>query len=693
MSVRQTLFQGDMMRHFAVLIVMASATMAASQITKHLPIAKQTGVRAVSESSLRWFPQIQPSFRIGAPTPRNPQFPNPPIEEPNSLPVGLNSNTIERVKPGPLFPGITATGWVPADPNIAVGPNHVVQVVNTDIAWFDKATGAKQFQVGMEPIAGPTEGFFESLNPFPFVFDPKCFYDKNTNRFFVVALELDDASQTSKALVAVSDDSNPNGTWFKYRFEAKLTVSGNASWMDYPGFGCNKDAIVVTGNMFGFTTGFPGVQAIVIPKAPLLTGGAATASQILIPNVRTVQVCHTFDAALDKIYMISQANTTNALTLYAVVNPGGSPTISQANVSIPSWTPASIDPISAGGRTFDSFDGRLFEADYRAGRVVTTHHVAVSPTDNRNMVRWYEVNTNNFPASMPTLSQSGNVIGASGQHFHMPGIGVNSAGDIALVFTRSSSTIVADVMVCGRLITDAPGFMSAPNLVKNSAGPTYGNTGFNRWGDYFSMEVDPTDDLTFWSVAMLGQSNGNWTTEISKMTISDIDPIGSFIDHNATAMNIYVDPVTNPATQGQGLVGALANVFTSDNLYASMNSVSVPRVGHVAAYEFTYQTDTSKGTPKGIVVRTETSAPTGVTGMVWLYDWNTGKYVQFASFSLKANVDVKYDATAAAPFARFVSPTGLVKAVVRGLSPQKTGRGNPIAFTYKADVATLRVRY
>ncbi len=683
------------MRLFATILLSSSMAFAYGQITRHVPVATQKGVRAVSESSFRWFPQIQPTFRIGAPTPRNPQFPTPPIEEPNTLPVGTNSDTIERGAVQARFPGITATGWTPADPNIAVGPGHVVQVVNTDIAWFDKNTGVKQFQVGMEPLPGAAEGFFESLNPFQFVFDPKCFYDRNTNRFFVVALELDDATQTSKALVAVSDDSDPNGTWHKYRFEAKLTVNGNASWMDYPGFGCNKDAIVVCGNMFGFTSGFPGVQAIVVPKTPLLSGAPASANQILLAGNRSAQVCHTFDPTVDKIYMVSQANTTSSLTLYAVTNLTGTPAISQANLTIPSWTPSSVNPISTSGHAFDRFDGRLFEADYRAGKIVTTHHVAVSPGDNRNMVRWYEINTNGFPNAPPSLAQSGNVIGTSGQHFHMPGIGVNSVGDIALVYTRSSASIVADIVVSGRLIGDAPGFMSAPQLVKSSLGPTYGSPGGNRWGDYFAMEVDPVDELTFWNVAMLGQANGNWTTEISKMTISDINPGGSFIDHEATAMGIYVDPFTNPATQGVGLAGALGDVFTSNNVYASLGSVNISKVGQVAAYEFTYQTDRSRGNPKGIVVRTESSVPTTLTGMVWLWDWNAGKYVQFSSFSVKPGSDVKNDATAPAPLPRFVSSTGEVKVVVRGLSPQRSGRniGVPLPFAYKLDVATLRVRY
>jgi hypothetical protein len=46
------------------------------------------------------------------------------------------------------FGGIGANGYIPPDPNIAVGPNHIVQTVNSEFAVFDK-TGS-----GI-PLSGP----------------------------------------------------------------------------------------------------------------------------------------------------------------------------------------------------------------------------------------------------------------------------------------------------------------------------------------------------------------------------------------------------------------------------------------------------------------------------------------------------------------------------------------------------------
>src|SRR6266478_42163 len=43
------------------------------------------------------------------------------------------------VKTAKGFPGIGANGYIPPDPNIAVGLSYIVQVVNSQIAVYDKS--------------------------------------------------------------------------------------------------------------------------------------------------------------------------------------------------------------------------------------------------------------------------------------------------------------------------------------------------------------------------------------------------------------------------------------------------------------------------------------------------------------------------------------------------------------------------
>jgi hypothetical protein len=39
----------------------------------------------------------------------------------------------------PHFPGVGANGFAPGDPNLAVGPNHIVQIVNAEYAVYNKS--------------------------------------------------------------------------------------------------------------------------------------------------------------------------------------------------------------------------------------------------------------------------------------------------------------------------------------------------------------------------------------------------------------------------------------------------------------------------------------------------------------------------------------------------------------------------
>jgi len=188
------------------------------------------------------------------------------------------------------FAGVGATGWYPPDPSMAIGPNHILECVNSTVAWYTRA-GTQQVQ----QTAGT---FFSGVAQTSFIFDPKCFYDRFNQRFVVMFVEKDDASTISNVLIAVSDDSDPNGTWYRYRFDAKYTKSstGASYWLDYPGFGYTQGAYIVTGNMFGFVSGFAGVQFMVIPNLPLLTGQPATVTSFIDGSGASAQVAEAVDA-------------------------------------------------------------------------------------------------------------------------------------------------------------------------------------------------------------------------------------------------------------------------------------------------------------------------------------------------------------------------------------------------------------
>ncbi len=448
--------------------------------------------------------QIDTSVSVMPKRPSNPVAPPDFAAAPNELKAG-GLLTEGRLGPKEEWPAVGATGWYPPDPDLAVGLNHVVVVVNSTIAFFSK-DGAKQYQ----QTAGT---FFSGMGAGTFIFDPKCFYDRIHNRFVVVFLEQDDATETSKLLFAVSDDGDPNGTWYRYRIEAKLIVNNTAYWLDYPGFGYNKDAYVVSGNMFGFASSWAGVQFVVIRSAEVLSGQPAQTVRLRDSTGASVQMAEVIDATNPYVFGVSRSSTAS-MRLYAVMSPGtASPSITYRDVTVPSNSSPTGDSPSTNGRYLDTIDGRVFNAVWRGNRLVTGHN----STSGNNVARWYEFDTGTWPASgLPSLVQAG-MVSSPALHYFTPAINKNAAGSIAMLFTASSTTVTANVMMAGRLAGDPAGTMGAPSALQVSAGTNYTQ---NRWGDYFGVDVDPADDTTFYGIGEWVSSTNGWTTSVYTWTVA-----------------------------------------------------------------------------------------------------------------------------------------------------------------------------
>jgi hypothetical protein len=480
----------------------AQKTNATTQLLPERTIAK-TVASSIDTNNI--FVQIDETYNYQPRWPENPvNRIDPPLVSNNLRAGGMFTQQAGTL--GGLFPAIGATGWTPADPDIAVGPNHILATVNSSIAWFDK-TGTKLFQQ-------TAQTFFAGMGAGSFQFDPKCFYDRVNQRYVMVFLEQSGSPQTSKLLVAISDDNNPAGTWHRYRLEAMLNIGGQNFWLDYPGFGYNKDAYVVTGNMFGFSNGFGGVQFVVIPKTPLLTGAPVTTTSFRHAGGASAQVAEMISNSVPNIYAVSR-NGGSAVTLYSVNTPGGTPTINFTSVTVPPNSGPGMDAQSTSGNFLDSIDGRVFNATWRDGKLVTAHNIQSGSFLGS---RWYQLNTNGYPSSAPTLGQSGNLTSAS-QHFFCPAISVNAYGDISAGFTGSSTSITANLLFSGRTVIDAAGTMGAAQLLESSSGNNY-NQG--RWGDYFGVDVDPVDDMSFWGIGMTVAANNSWRTSIFKWRIAPL---------------------------------------------------------------------------------------------------------------------------------------------------------------------------
>jgi len=127
-------------------------------------------------------------------------------------------------------------------------------------------------------------------------------------------------------------------------------------------------------------------------------------------------------------------------------------------------------------------------------------------------VRWYEIHN---PETSPTVFQSG-TFAPDSQYRWMPAIAMDANQDIAVGYSVSGAGAgqYPSIAYAGRVPTDAAGTLESEVVLKAGAGSQ--SSGHNRWGDYSSLAIDPTDDCTFWFAEEYEKATGgfNWSTAI-----------------------------------------------------------------------------------------------------------------------------------------------------------------------------------
>ena len=432
-----------------------------------------------------------------------------PAPEGDGPPNMLRAGTVGETRNNPSniwgFEGIEQTPWTPPDPTIAVGPNHVLVTVNMAIAWYDKETGSEEFSAYLDSTGSP--GFFEDIGAGTFTFDPKCFYDPIEERFVVLALEHYNDTDESWITLAISDDSDPNGVWYKYRTWSIIENGSETHWVDYPGFGFDQNAFYVTGNLFGQGdgSGWGGVLYRVFEKAPLLTGDDAVIHDVRKGGHVSMQ-CAQHYGDNPAAFFVGRRNSTELRVTR--IEDHTNPVVSSADCAVPAQEPPSSDAPNPGG-LLDTLDGRIMNAHWRDGHLYTAH--AIANGSNATFSRWYDIDVST--PSAPNLVQSGNVSLLTGDTY-FPAIAANMHGDIGLALGHCDNAVMPNVRVTGRSADDPLGTMGSPTLTSQG---THGADG--RYGDYFDLTVDPVDDTTFWYVAEYSRDFG-WQTYIGRFEIT-----------------------------------------------------------------------------------------------------------------------------------------------------------------------------
>jgi hypothetical protein len=421
---------------------------------------------------------------------------------------------------------------IPPDTMGAAGPDHLVSLLNSDFGVFDKATGLLPNQkISLQSFWGSLGTDPEEPANFPF--DPKILYDQHSERFIAITLGGTNAPD-SWIMLAVSSTSNPTGTWDKWAIDADLdnNVQTN-NFADFPGLGVDAFNVYITANMFdGINWQYSKVW--VIPKAQLLTNPGPTITSFeffppLLPGSDfTMQPAHTFGSAPVEYFLFEGA--ANRLSMAWMDNTSGAPVWHPpVQVLVASYVSSnSLPPARQFGNDngIHTLDTRLLNVVYRNGALWTVHTVQSTGT-TKTEVAWYKID----PAEGKFSAQGR--ISDPARWYYYPSIGVNQDDVAAIGFSGSSAREYAGGYYT--IVRPSSGTADPVSLLKPGEAPYYktgqtlgvpGGGTKNRWGDYSATVVDPTDDVTFWTLQEYAESSvagvSQWGTWWGKFHPSDV---------------------------------------------------------------------------------------------------------------------------------------------------------------------------
>jgi hypothetical protein len=461
-----------------------------------------------------------------------PEFPDPvrPFKafEPDPVLQNLADHPQRMVGAtiGLNFDGISNTGFVPPDTNASVGSTQVVETVNTSYQVFNKATGASVFgPVDMGTIFSGFSNCAADGN----LSDPVVLYDKAANRWVISILAFNGSFSQNDECVAVSKTSDATGAYNRYDFNF------HGDLPDYQKTAVWSDAYYSSYNIFPGGGFFTGAEVCAFDRSKMLTGASATS----ICFKRTASDFSFLPSDLDgatpppagrpDFFLELDQTSFTKLDLFqfhvASFSPPSATFTGPTQITIPVWSQlcgGSRSCISEppGGEKVDSLGDRLMHRfAYRnfAGheRLVATH--SVDTGGSIAGVRWYLLAR---PMS-PVLAQSGTIKEGTNTSIWMGSIGQDKVGDIAVGFSESSTSIKPSVQFTGRIHSDPLGTMeSIATIVAGTGVQTFG---FNRWGDYSSMSIDPSDDCTFWYAQEYYKTSGfgTWNTRLANFKFTN----------------------------------------------------------------------------------------------------------------------------------------------------------------------------
>jgi hypothetical protein len=458
--------------------------------------------------------------------------------------IPLRRGPQSPARPGPAAPGGTAaaagvlttvTPGTPLSGALGDGDNGSVagvQVTPPDMGFA--ANGTKEVELinlvgkiwtGSTPgTAFSLANFFSPSSPGDSISDPWIKWDAGSGRFFAGIFDISLGGE----IIAVSQTSNPAGSWWLYRIQYLSTAGGitGGGCPDQGKGGVDNNVLGLGFNEFS-ESGVPGCPSAatfqgagleVFNKSQMMAG--ATVNFVYtnpLAGYFSLVPADTLTASATTEYFSSLDSGTGT-ALHRVTSVGVPPATvnltALGDITVPAYSnpPKAVQKGTA--TTIDTGDDRTQNVVILGTKMTVTATVGCKPSGDattRSCGRVYEVNNGSN-----TLKASRTISKAGAYYFYPAATFVGTSGTVGVSVGRSSSTAF------GSLYTTAGtwgGTLASPKQVK--AGTATNTTG--RYGDYNAAAPQPGTTNKFWVAGEIGGTSGSafkWNTAAGPVTTS-----------------------------------------------------------------------------------------------------------------------------------------------------------------------------
>ncbi|MGH9415226.1 MAG: hypothetical protein ACRD01_01225, partial [Terriglobales bacterium] len=431
---------------------------------------------------------------------------------------GLGEGFVGLNPPPPPPPGAAAfrrrRGGA-LDLSLAAGPDQIVQIINSELVVYSKkgrkypATGKVLY--GAVPTDTVWSGFggrCASTNSG----DAVVRYDQLARRWLIVmpifSRPPNDPTGRYGMCYAVSQTSDALGRYYRYEFV-------RPHFPDYP-----RPAVWPDGYYLPTSSGDGVIQKqdCVADRARMLKGEPATEQCVVIDGVSFLN-----NADLDGTKLPPKGAPDILLAA------GGTQLKEIYNSDVIYWWKVHVDwsdyhrtTVTAGtpipvapfhflcngqlskcvsqplaGHYLDSQGDKLMQRvvyrNWSGHQSILAEH-SIDTAAHSGAVRWYEFRLNQ--AGDPTVYQQGTYAPDAHDRW-MASMAMDKSGDIGIGYSYGGDGAYAGQRFAARMAGDPPGKLTLKEAVLAEGG---GSQEGNRWEDYTTTAIDPSDDCTFWYV-------------------------------------------------------------------------------------------------------------------------------------------------------------------------------------------------